>query len=182
MHVFLLFLVLSVPIGGAFGEAVAEGTVVGNGVISIELEVEVPGATSVVAHILDPGDDQMTLAMNPRAGDVFAVAAEVEQADLIVVFEILDGRETIVSRPVNLSELGVDPGVLGSVVPPNRLTSDAEEEAAEGVLTPAIRRNLWLAVALAAGALSLLAVWAAGPKPGPETPDSEPAEADLPAV
>ncbi len=187
-------LLVSVPVGGAFGEAAAEGTVTGDGLITVEIEVEVPGASAVVAHFVDPGDDQRTVAMNPRTGDVFAASAEVEQADLVVVFEILNGAEVVVSRPLNLSELGVDPAVLGAVVAPNLLTSDPEEVPDEGVLTPEIRRNLWLAVALAAGALSLLAVWAAGPRsspsqgsgpsagpssgPGLKAPDSEPSEAD----
>lgn len=163
----LLALVLWVPVGGVFGEAVAEGSSTETGLISIEIEVEVPAATSVVAHIIDPGDGQTTLSMYPRTGGVFAVSAEVEQADLVVVFEVLDGQEVVMSRPVTLSELGVDPAALGAIVEPNLL--EVETPTPEVGITPATRKNIWLAVALGASALALLAIWAAGPKLPEET-------------
>ena len=108
--------------------------------------------------------------MNARTGGVFAASAELERADLVVVFEILDGAATVMSRPLTLRELGVDPAVLGFAVEPTLLQPTPEVPEDDGVITAAIRQNLWLAVALGASALSLLAFWAAGPKADTEHP------------
>ncbi len=172
MHSLLLVLLLLVPVGGAFGEAVAEGVDAGDGGISVEIEVEAPGATSVVVHVIDPGDDQLTLPMNARTGGVFAASAKLERADLVVVFEILDGGRAIVSRPLTLSELGVDPAVLGFAVEPSLLQPAPEIPEDDGIITAAIRRNLWLAVAFgaaAAVAFGLLGRWSEGGFPAPDS-------------
>ena len=84
---------------------------------------------------------------------------------------------------------GIDPAVLGAIVEPNLLQPDSEGPEEDGIITAAIRQNLWLAVALGASALSLLAFWAAGPKeesvvedsPGDEA-EAEARPADIPSV
>lgn len=143
---------LLVELGGIFGNASASGTRLGVQSIEIELSVEVTSSPSaVVAHLLAPGEQQSTVAM-ARTGDddVFTGFVQVRPVDMVVVFEALnDGGVSVESRPTRLSELGVDPAVLGIV--PSGLGSI--DQATPG-------SNLWLvAVAAAVAALALGVVW-----------------------
>jgi len=164
-----VFVLLSVNLGGGFGDAAAVATDRGDGTISVEIEVEAPGAAIVAAHFIDPGDGQETRALGARTGDVFGGIMELEQANLVVVFEAIDGRgDSLLSRPVTLLELGIDPAALGTNAPTVLLV---EESADQPRFSPEIERGIWIAVGFAAASLALLAYWVAGPKPTPARGD-----------
>lgn len=161
MPVLLAILLALVPAGGVFGEASASATVHAEGQISLSLTVEAPTGAVVVAHVMDPGDDQTTVSMGEQSSGVFTGLAVVENANLVVVFEALapNGISRL-SDPSTLLQLGVDPAVLGYVdVDP---TADVPEPP---LVSAADERLLWGAGGAAAAALALVAFWAAGPKP-----------------
>lgn len=141
---------LAVELGGGFGQAEARAQVVSPTLMQLELVVEAPAARSVVAHLLEPGGPDQTVAMAERSPGTYGAVVEARRADLVVVFEVVGGD---LSEPVNLSRLGVDPAVLGRV--PVAKTRPKDD------------RWLWLAVAAGAAALSLLAFWALGEEPVP---------------
>ena len=156
MRTLFLLALASVELGGAFGVAAAEGVAVSSGEIEVTISVVVEASpVNVVAYLVDPGDDQATVALGPRAGGEYAGTAISERADLVVIFEAIwaDGSSET-SRPVTLTELGLDPAVLldeAGVV-------DTDDE--ELTLDAATERWGWAAVGLGAAALSLLALWA----------------------
>ena len=146
---------LIVQLGGAFGAASAEATAISSGEMEVSLSVEVAGnPASVVAHLIDPGDDQTTTTLI-LSGESFVGTVIVERADLLVVFEAIGaGGNSEQSGAVSLTALGVavdvlldDPGTVDQ--PDPALTLDAATE-----------RWGWAALAFGAGALSLLAWWA----------------------
>lgn len=150
-----------VQLGGAFGAAEAAATLISSGEMELTLEVEVGGnPVSVVAHLIDPGDDQTTTTLAHQGGGLYSGVTVTERADLVVVFEAVGvGNDSIMSRPVRLTELGLDPDVL---IDP----SIASTEEIDGLtLDAATERWGWAAVALGAAALSLLAWWALGEYP-----------------
>lgn len=156
MRTLLVLLLLSAELGGGFGSATAEAVAVSSGEIEVTITVTVATRpVSVVAHLVDPGDDQQTVTLGDRGDGEYAGAAVTERADLVVVFEAIgaDGSSEL-SRPVTLIELGVDPTIMlddTSVIggDDDGLTLDAATE-----------RWGWAAVALGAAALSLVAWWA----------------------
>lgn len=165
----MLLLLLSVDLGGAFGEASVDGTAVGAELL-VDFEVEVGGnPTAVAAHVVDPGQTQETFSLIDRGAGRWGGAAQLDQINFVVVFEVLyaagDGE---VSEPTTLLQLGLDPELIGMAPP----SGEADDGEAEG-LTPATRRWGWGAVALAALALALLAVWAMGERPRRGTPETE---------
>lgn len=163
------FLLLSVNLGGGFGDAAAVATDRGDGTIGVEIEVAAPGAVTVAVHFIDPGDGQETRALGTRTGDVFGGVMELEQANLVVVFEAIDPRgDSLLSRPVTLLELGIDPAALGTNAPAVLLVDEPGEEP---LFSSEIRRWIWIAVGFAAASLALLAYWVAGPKQAPNRSD-----------
>lgn len=156
MRVLLTLLLLSVELGGVFGTASAEAAAVSSGEIEVTIKVSVAGnPTSVVAHLVDPGDDQQTVTLAHLGGGEYSGIAITERADLVVVFEAIGAdASSELSPPVTLVELGVDPGIMLDDAPviggdDGELTLDAATE-----------RWGWAAVALGAAALSLVAWWA----------------------
>jgi len=161
MLVLLAILLTLVPAGGVFGEASASATVHSEGQISLDLTVEAPGGTVVVAHVIDPGDDQTIVSMGEQSNGVFTGVAIVENANLVVVFEVLapNGISRL-SDPWTLLQLGVDRSVLGYVDP-----GATVDEPEPPLVSAADERLLWGAAGAGAAALALVAFWAAGPKP-----------------
>lgn len=160
---FVLAIVMSVavPVGGVFGDASAEAVVASEGQISVEFRVEGPADSSVVVHLIDPGDNQETVTLASQVDGVFTGSVVVENANLVVVFEALstNGASTL-SEPTTLLELGVDPLVLGYPDPAIDTTDEAPP-----LVSPDNQRLLWGAGGAVAAALALIAFWAAGPKP-----------------
>ena len=144
---------LGAPFVGASADAEEAGDFLR---VDLEVELNVDVAT-VVAHVLDPGGDQETVALNHRGGARFGAVTTTERADLVVVFEAVRAGEGVLSQPTTLTELGVDPALLE----PGRGFAPPPTEAPE-VVGPTARRWGWAAVALGAGALALLAFWAMG--------------------
>jgi hypothetical protein len=147
---------LSLELGGAFGVGSVEGIAVSSGEIQVSMSVEVAGIpSSVVVHFVDPGDDQTTVSLVGRGEGRFSATATVERADLVVVFEAVwaDGSSEL-SRPVTLTELGLDSSIL---LDGNGAVTDEETEL---TLDATTERWGWAAVALGATALALLAWWA----------------------
>ena len=98
---------LAVELGPGFIGASATTEEVDAGTVLVELVVEVEaGGGPVVAHLRLPGEAQLTTALVQRRQGVWGGFLELRRAEWRVVFESLStGR---LSRPVTLSELGVD--------------------------------------------------------------------------
>lgn len=163
---------LVIELGGVFGAASAEATAVSSGEMEVTLSVEVGGnPASVVAHLIDPGDNQITTTLTP-SGDSFDGTLVVERADLLVVFEAIGaGSASEQSTAVSLTDLGVAVDVL--LEDPENV----DEPDAELTLDAATQRWGWAALALGAAALSLLAWWALADYPRRNRPEP----GDMPA-
>ncbi len=153
----LLIVFMTVQVGGVFGDASADAGVVSSGEIEVVVRVEVAGRpSSVIAHFVDPGDDQSRVALALDATGAYVGTARVERADLVVVFEAIWSDATSdMSRPLTLLELGVDPQIL--------IDESADEVSDDGgivTLDATTERWGWAALALGATALALLAWWA----------------------
>jgi hypothetical protein len=150
----VLALLFLVPAGDGFGEAAASAEVVGTDRIRVEVEVMIDGAGSVVAHLIEPGEDQQTISLADRGGGEFGAVFETRQVDLVVVFEVL-GDDPRQSTPLRLTDLGVDRETLGMSAPLIDLVQPEEDNSQWG----------WLGLGLGAAALSLVAVWVLVGKP-----------------
>ena len=155
-------LMLAIQLGSGFGSASA--TVLSSTdesvLITIEVEVSV-SSTAVVAHLVAPGEPQLTLPLLQRASGVFGITTDLPPIDYRVVFEAL-GETGVQSPPVSLTELGADFSV-------GRIESTATTRPDQGSSDEA-RRWGWLALALGAASLSALAFWVLGA--GKEVEDS----------
>ncbi len=185
MPLVVAILLLLVPVGDGFGQASANAAEIADDRISVELTVVVEGASSVVAHLIEPGDEQQTVAMSDRGGSEYGAVFETRKIDLVVVFEAL-GQIPRQSEPVRLTMLGVDREVLGMAPPADDLVDVVDEGASDSTQWG------WLGLAFAAGALALLAIWAldegTGRQPGhaqrrgegsdPGTSDSQPLDSE----
>lgn len=146
-RVLVLILLLAIDAGSGFGEATVVGRELSASRMELNLEVEVPGGGPVVAHLLDPGGVQETLALVERRPGVFGGFVEVRRLDWVVVFEAL-GAGSVESRPLRISEMGLDPALLGRSPGVTATTRVAAEPAAAGYG--------WLAVGTGAAALGVL--------------------------
>ncbi|MDH3306919.1 MAG: hypothetical protein OEO77_05325 [Acidimicrobiia bacterium] len=175
MHWLATLLVASVTLGGGFGDASATAQAADDGTMVVDLEVEVGDAATVVAHLLDVGADQQTVTLGSTDGTTYMGRVVVVRANLIVVFEALyvDGTSRT-SRPVNLSELGADQELVGPGIAP------VPDEPTG--LSAATTRWIWIAIALTALSLALMALWAAGPRPAPRRGASNRPQPDRPSV
>ncbi|MFQ5966240.1 MAG: hypothetical protein ACE5MI_01370 [Acidimicrobiia bacterium] len=152
MSALLLAALLFIDLGATFQNASAFGDARGDAQLFIDIQVEVrEDFTTVVAHFVDPGDDQQTVSLARRGeGAFYGGQAVVERANLIVVFEgIRADRTSELSEPTDLIALGVDPDLLG--------TAEARPIPEDERGTPAW---VWLALAVVAAVLSGLALWA----------------------
>jgi hypothetical protein len=145
---------LAVQLGGGFGSASA--TVISSSgdsvTISIEVEVETT-VSAVVAHLVAPGEPELTIPMLQRPSGAFGITTELRRVDYRVVFEAI-GDASLQSRPVSLSELGAD---FSLDDPRTTSTTDADDGIPEEA-----RRWGWLGLAFAAASLSALAFWVLG--------------------
>lgn len=127
--------------------------------VDFQVEVGRTDFTTVVVHVIDPGDQQQTVALINRGGAFYGGQAPVERANLVVVFEgITADRTSVQSEPTDLISLGVDEDLL---VPPGGSLSQGAEEGGTPVW-------VWLALAVVAGFLSVMAFWAAKDYPASE--------------
>jgi len=154
----LAALLAVIVLGGPFGEATVDGTLVGEN-LRVEFEIVVAdGPAAVVAHAVDPGQTQQTIGLGDRNGGVWAGGTDLEVMNYVVVFEALypDGEGSL-SEPTTLLALGLDPALIGMADVVN-----TEEDAGSQPLSATTRRWGWGSAALGAVALALLAVWAMG--------------------
>ena len=152
MRMLLAIVLFAIPVGPGFGEAEATATELDDGRLSIDLSVEIEGSGSVVAHLIEPGGEQQTVALRDRGGSERGALFETRPIDLVVVFEVL-GDPPRQSQPARLTELGVDRQTLG-MAPIGDLVDVVDDSSSEATQWG------WLGLALGAGALALLAIWA----------------------
>lgn len=143
----------AVLLGGVFGSATATIEMIDGNVMVVSIEVEVSGATdTVIAHLTFDDDQPLILPLLDRGDGTFGLRTELEPKNYFVVFEAV-GEATETSEPVSLAQMGAefDPrsGGTTTTIPEDELSNQS-------------RRSLWLAVALGAGSLSLLAFWVLG--------------------
>lgn len=139
-----------VDIGGSFGRAEASGTQISSSQIELRLSVEAEPGEAVIAHLIEPGGEQQALPIPEVSAGVYRIVVDARKINYIVVFELLRSGAEIQSEPYLLTELGVEPAVLGiSLTAPNEIDEP----------NPA---NSWGWAGLGFAALSLLAlaVWA----------------------
>lgn len=155
---------MALVLGGVFGTASATVESVDDVVVVVDLSVEVrTSAEAVVAHLRFGTESDLTLPLIERGDGVFGLRTELEPKNYVVVFEIL-GDEGATSQPITLTELGAELG------PESGTATTAPEE--DESLSRESRQLLWLAVALGAGSLSVLAFWVLdGPRVGKEPLD-----------
>jgi hypothetical protein len=159
-----VLLLAAVVIGRAFGSASATVESLDGEVMVVFIEVEVGVATeTVVAHLSFEDDPVLTLPLIDRGDGSFGLRTELEPKNYFVVFEVVD-VESQPSDPVSLAQMGADLGPD----PASPTTTLGEDE-----LSPESRQLLWLAVALAAGSLSLLAFWVLGSRDEGKTGDAD---------
>lgn len=161
-------LIAAVVLGGAFGSASATVESMDDSVMVIELRVEVlDSAESVVAHLAFEDEPILTLPLLDRGDGTFGIRSELEPKNYFVVFETV-GPEREESEPASLTQLGAEllpeRGITTTTVVDEGLSEDSQQ-------------MLWVAIALGAGSLSLLAFWVLGGRdddvaaedaPGPE--------------
>lgn len=157
-------LIAAIVLGGLFGTASATVESIEGDIMRIDIAVEVTGfAETVVAHLTFDDDPLLTLPLLDRGDGTFGIATELEPKNYVVVFEVV-GEEP--SDPVSLAQMGAD------LLPESgsATTTDPEDDA----MSEDSRRSLWLAVALGAASLSLIAFWVLGGRDGD---DDEPGSA-----
>ena len=143
----------AVLLGGVFGSASATIEMIDGNLMVLSIEVEVSGATdTVIAHLTFDDDQPLILPLLDRGDGTFGLRTELEPKNYFVVFEAV-GEGTETSDPVSLAQMGAEFGPRSG----GTTTTMPEDE-----LSNESRRALWLAVALGAGSLSLLAVWVLG--------------------
>ncbi|MFP3881649.1 MAG: hypothetical protein ACLFRT_02650 [Actinomycetota bacterium] len=146
-------LLAAVILGGVFGSASATvESVTGDGMM-VEIEVEVSGAPETVVAHMSFEDERFTLPLLDRGDSVFGLRTELERKNYMVAFEVVD-EDAASSEPVSLQEMGADLSLASG-----ETTTTTESE--EG-LSQESQRLLWLAIALGAASLSLLAFWVLG--------------------
>ncbi len=169
MH-FIVSVLVFFQVGGFFAEPAVDGRETSASLMEIELSVSAPPGGSVVAHLIDPGGLQQTVALRERSPGRYGGLVEVRRVDLVVVFEAI-GEAGAQSVPARLTDLGLDRALLGAL--PVAPTTTAPEVSAS------TRNWGWLALALGAASLALVALWALPERAAPvhspeETPSAEP--------
>lgn len=143
----LLFFQVSNP----FTAPVAVGSESSASQMEVDVSISAPPGGSVVAHFLHPGGQQQTFALREREAGRYGGIVEVARIDYVVVFEALDGLGTQ-SPPVRLTDMGLDRALLGAL--------PAAPPTTEAGLSASTQGWGWLALAMGAGSLALLALWA----------------------
>lgn len=143
-----LILLAVVELGAGFGGAEVDGTEVGSGRMEIEITVTLTESRGpVIAHLLLGEERAEAVALLDRGSGRWGALAEVRRADWHLVFE--DVSTGGLTNEASLTELGLDPALLGSGPSTTALPT-----------TQADRSNpwIWLAVALAAAAAAIAVV------------------------
>ncbi len=158
-------LLLFAQLGAPFTDASASGTRQGDRIeVNLEVGVDALNISTILAHVADPGGEQTTATLNDRGSGRYGAVLTLPAADVVVVFEALAPGDSVLSQPVTLTSLGLDPVLLE----PDRPFATVEPEPDDAPLVSrASRRWGWAAVGLLATSLALLALWAAGPRQGP---------------
>lgn len=146
-RVLALILLLAIDAGPGFGDATVSGRELSATRMELNLEIEVPGGGPVVAHLLDPGGVQETVALVEREPGVYGGFVELRRIDWVVVFEAL-GVGSVESRPLRISEMGLDPALLGR--------SPGVTGTTRVIAEPSTRGYGWLAVGAGAAAFGVL--------------------------
>ena len=152
-------------VGPALTDPVASGTETSASQMEVDLEVSAPAGGSVVAHLIEPGGGQQTVALRERTPGRYGGITEVRRIDYVVVFEALgvaDGQ----SSPARLTEIGLDRSLVALPFTP---TTPPQETAGT--------EWGWLGLGLGALSLALLALWAL-PDRAPRAETSAAADAD----
>lgn len=153
----------TVSLGEGFLEASAVGVYRGSDQVEVTLGVATAGGGSMVAHLIEPGGEQLSLAMADIGGGRFQVVFDTRPIDLVVVFEAVgSGRVSVQSTPARLTELGLDPILLTRSVFPDSAPPVSEDGT----------QWVWLALGAGAAALALVAM-AFLPKRKEATPTEE---------
>ena len=140
-----------IELGGVFGNAVASATSLSADTIRLDLSVEADDDAAIVAHLIEPGGTQETIPLSSRGTGTFGIRTEVRKTDYLVVFEAIVGSLASQSQPFRLTDLGVDPALVGVLPVP---TTDDDE------FSDSTRQWGWAGLGLAAAALTLVALWA----------------------
>lgn len=120
MRSVVLAVVLAATVGAPFGDAEASGRRIGETSMEIDLSVSAPTGAVIVAHLVAPGGGDELIPLRERDPGIYGAVVEVRPADFSVVFESVP-PDPAVSLPRSLTDLGLDPAVLGgaaSVDPP----------------------------------------------------------------
>lgn len=163
-------LIAAVVLGGIFGSASATVESVTEDAMMVEIEVEVSGAPETVVAHMSFEEERFTLPLLDRGDSVFGLRTELERKNYMVVFEVVD-ENAASSEPVSLQEMGADLSLANG-----ETTTTTESE--DG-LSQESQRLLWLAIALGAASLSLLAFWVLGDRGEDEEPPRDDTEADV---
>ena len=107
-------------------------------------------------HLVDPGGEQITVAMAEQSSGLYRAVTDVDQIDYVAVFEGI-ANPPFQSEPRRLTELGLDRALItpDQVFPAAPTTTLPEDDPA---------RWGWLGLGLGAASLSLLAFWVLGGK------------------
>jgi hypothetical protein len=146
-------LLAAVILGGVFGSATATVESIDGEVMVLSIDVEVSGSPdTVIAHLTFEEDQPLILPLLDRGDGTFGLRTELEPKNYFVVFEVV-GDDSDSSDPVSLAQMGAELVQRSG----GTTTTLSEDE-----LSNESRRSLWLAIALGAGSLSLLAFWVLG--------------------
>lgn len=154
-----ILVLAAVQLGGGFGEGSASTVSLEEHSLVVELRVEVNvSAQSVVAHLSAADEEPRVLALIHRGGNVYGIRTELPRKDYLVVFEAI-GTPGELSQPAHLTTMGAELSFPPSTTPGE---SDSDGESGEAT------RWGWLALALGAASLSLLAFWVLGARDAEE--------------
>ena len=164
-------LLAAVIIGGSFGSASATVESIDDEMMVVEISVEVlDSADSVVAHLSFGDERELTLPLLDRGDGTFGLRTELEAKNYFVVFETI-GEDAARSEPVSLSRMGAELGPESGTTATTSVDDDDLSDDSE--------QMLWLAVALAAASLSLLAFWVLGDRDDEQIDDANEAPPEL---
>ncbi len=154
----LAALLLLIPLAAPFGEATATATAVDDG-LRLEVSVEVEGSpVAVVVRGVASGNAELPpVALGNKGDGLWAGIVELPVVENIRMgFEIIPERGPgVVSELHTLTELGVDRAIFALDDAPTGFGEASPLVTEEG------RRWGWLALAAAAAALMLIALWVA---------------------
>lgn len=133
---------------GDFAAPRAEGDEVTAATMDVDVEVTLHGSEGpAVVHLVLPGEAERTRPLTRREEDRWGVRLELRRADWRVVFEDLSSG--VVSEEAALTELGLDPALLG-LLPEGGGTSPADASR------PALAAAVATFVGLATGGVVLV--------------------------